>query len=216
MKLILCDFEVFKYDTLFGCIVIDNNKEQLYQLWDLDLIKNFFECTRDDSIYINWNGKFYDNIILETIYKGGNPYLVSKKIIKGEKVFSNLNFYHYDVMNTGFGEQLSLKLTELISGKSIDTTEVDFDLDRPLTEEEKLLTEKYNRSDLYQTLYNFRVSYDRFELRLNIIKEWNLDLAKCLDMTGAQIAAEVKTARAPIHHIFIERLCNKEASAVTA
>ena len=195
MKLIICDFEVFKYDTLFGCIVIDGNSQKLYQIWDINDIKNFFECTYEDSIYINWNGKFYDNLVLEAISKDKDSYKTSKAIINGEKIYSNLKFYHYDVMNTGYGEQISLKLTELIAGKSIDTTEVDFDLDRPLTEEEKRLTEKYNQSDLYQTLYNFRATYDRFELRLDIIKEWNLDLADCLDMTGAQIASTVLMAK---------------------
>lgn len=198
MKLIICDYEIFKYDTLFGCIVIDENGEKLYQLWDLELIKNFFQCTKDDSIYVNWNGKYYDNTIMDAIMSGKNPYLISKKIINNERVYSNLSFYHYDVMNTGFGCQLSLKLTELISGKSIDTTEVDFDLDRPLTEEEKQLTEKYNQSDLYQTLYNFKKIYDRFELRLGMIKDWNLDLAECLDMTGAQIASKVLLAKKDI------------------
>ena len=49
----------------------------------------------------------------------------------------------------------SLKVTELYDGKNISESEVDFDIDRPLTEEEKLLTEKYNRDDLEQTHSNF-------------------------------------------------------------
>ena len=42
MKIIIFDFEVFKYDTLFGGIVLDNDKEEVVQTWDLDKFKDFY------------------------------------------------------------------------------------------------------------------------------------------------------------------------------
>lgn len=196
MKIIIYDFEVFRMDTLFGALILNDDKEIVYQTWDLNDIRQFYSDHQDDSIFVGWNSKYYDNLILEAIIKNQDPYLMNKRIIGGEKtLYSSLRFYTYDAMNTGFGDMYSLKLTELIAGKSIDTTDVDFDLDRPLNEQEKKLTEQYNLSDLRQTLYNFKMIYDRFELRLSIIKDWNLNLMKCLNMTGAQIAAEVLQAK---------------------
>ena len=196
MKLIIYDLEVFRKDFLFGSLILNGDKTVLYQTWDLNDIRQFFNDHKDDSVFIGWNSKYYDNIVLEAALNGDDPYLKSKEIISQKgNVWSRLRFYTYDAMNTGFGDMYSLKLTELISGKSIDTSEVDFDIDRPLTQEEKEKTEKYNYSDLLQTLYNFKVIYDVFELRLETIRDWGLDLMKCLDMTGAQIAAEVLQAK---------------------
>ena len=196
MNIIIMDFEVFKFDTLFGSIIIkEDGTETLFQTWDTDLIKQFYFDYKDDSIFVGWNSKFYDNLIFQQIVRDRDPYEMSKRIINGEQVWCNLKILSYDAMNTGLGKQVSLKLTELIAGDSIETTEVDFNLDRKLNEEEKILTEKYNQSDLRKTLDNFKRIFDRFELRLGIINTWNLDMYKCLDMTGAQIAAEVLQAQ---------------------
>lgn len=196
MNLIIYDLEVYKKDFLFGSIILSNGQEKLFQTWDLDKIREFYKDYKDDSIFIGWNSKYYDNIVLETALKDDDPFIISKKIIgKDHNIYCHMDIYSYDAMQTGFGDFISLKLTELIEGKSIDTTEVDFNIDRKLTEEEKLKVESYNRSDLYQTLHNFYVVYEQFELRLSIIRDWNLDLRKCLDMTGAQVAAEVLQAK---------------------
>lgn len=197
MNLIIYDFEVFKRACLLGTIIVkETGEEKLFQTWDLNTIKQFYLDYKDDSIFVGWNSKYYDDLILEAIIKNKDPFEISKKIIENhESLWCNLKFYTYDVMNTGFASQISLKLTELISGDSVETTEVDFNLDRDLTEEEKKLTEKYNQADLKKTFYNFKKIYDRFELRLGIINDWNLNLMKCLNMTGAQIAAEVLQAK---------------------
>ena len=42
-----------------------------------------------------------------------------------------------------------------------------------LTDEEKKLTESYNLDDLKQTLYNFKMFYNQFKLRIQIIKKFN-------------------------------------------
>ena len=40
MKILIFDFEVFKYDTLLG--VYDVNKNEYIQLWDKQQIKEFY------------------------------------------------------------------------------------------------------------------------------------------------------------------------------
>ena len=44
MNIIIFDFEVFKYDTLLGCLIIDSaNKIKLYQSWNTVDINRFYE-----------------------------------------------------------------------------------------------------------------------------------------------------------------------------
>lgn len=188
--IIIFDFEVFKYDTLLGAYLVDenNNIVSLFQSWDLNEIKEFWETYKHD-LWVGWNNWFYDNLILEAIIKGQDPYLMSKNIINAKyKPWGNLPIISYDLMNCR-QKKLSLKLTELIAGKNIHTSEVDFNIDRPLTIEEKQLTDGYNRSDLDQTLYNFNKFYSDLELRLEIIKEFNLPVIQGLKATEAKIAA---------------------------
>ena len=182
------DFEVFKFDFLLGAIVIDTEGEHLFQSWDRTEIVNFYKEHQND-IWIGWNSMEYDRYILQSIIKGENPYLTSKKIIEQrETPYFFMHLYDFDLMRT-FKNKTSLKLTELIKGDSIETTDVDFNLDRPLTDEEKQLTEQYNGFDLKQTVYNFKTFYYKFELQLDIIKEFNLDLKTYLNATGTKLGA---------------------------
>ena len=169
MKIIIFDFEVFKYDTLLGCKIVNNDGSlDIFQTWNIEEIKKFYNDNLK-SMWVGHNCIGYDNIIMETILKGGNPYKKSKEIVKeGNRVKAHLPIQTYDLMN-GF---YSLKTTEYIVGKNISESEVDFDLDRPLTDEEKKLTESYNRDDLEQTYDNFLATTESFFLRLEIIKEF--------------------------------------------
>lgn len=195
MRIIIHDYEVFKYDTLFGAIIIDENGKQPFQTWSLEAIRHFYQ-THQDDIWVGWNNMYYDDLITEAIVNGKDPYKKSKEIIGSKyRAKAKLKLYSYDLMNAMGVKACSLKLTELIAGKSIETTEVDFNLDRALTEEEKKSTEKYNMADLEQTEYNFTMFFDSFALRLDIIKEFNLDLMKFLNASGTQVAAAALGAK---------------------
>ena len=76
-NIIIFDFEVFKYDTLLGCIIINKEDKKLYQTWDLNEIKEFYENHVND-LWIGHNNQFYDNIILQGIVNGKNPYRESQ------------------------------------------------------------------------------------------------------------------------------------------
>lgn len=190
MSIILFDFEVFKFDTLLGALVIDEEND-IFQSWDLEEIKSFYEKHSND-IWIGHNNQHYDNFILEAIIKNRDPYLTSKKIINDEsrKKHINIKLYNYDLITNHFG---SLKAIEAADGKNISESEIDFDIKRELTEEEKEIVESYNLDDLNQTLDNFLATQNEFILRLEIIKEFNLDL-NCLSITGTQLAEKVLKA----------------------
>lgn len=192
MNIILYDFEVFKYDTLFGCKIISGDNIKIFQTWDLEEIKNFYEIHKND-IWVGHNIKNYDNLILEAVVLNKNPYLMSKKIINSTvRPYCNLKLYYYDLMN--IRTPYSLKATELYDGKNISESEVDFNIDRELTEEEKLKTESYNRDDLNQTESNFNELKSEFKMRLDILKEFNLPL-DYLSVTGTKLAAIVLGAK---------------------
>ena len=192
MKIIIYDFEVFPKNVLFGSIIIhENNTKELYQTWNPEEIKEFYNDNWQDSIFIGHNNNHYDDLILEAIVKGKDPYIVSKRIISGElKGKCWLPLYSWDVM-TVRRTPFSLKLTELVSGKNIHTTDVDFDIPRELTLEEMELTEDYNKDDLEQTLYNFEKFTPQFQLKLDIANTFNIPLKDALRSTEAQLAARV-------------------------
>lgn len=194
-KLIIYDYEIFKYDSLLGAYIIDaDDNLTLYQTWDRKEIEDFYEANKN-NVWIGHNNFGYDDHITEAIVTGMNPYVVSKGIIdKTAKVnkYVNIQLHSYDNTNK---MNYSLKLSELIVGKNVHETDVDFNLDRHLTEEEKKLEEAYNRDDLEMTLYNFRIFFNQFQLRVDLIKEFKLDFDKVMHSTEAGIAATVLLAK---------------------
>ena len=153
MKYLIIDFEVFRFDTLLGVIIIDKDSETMFQTWSLQQIKKFY-LDNVKNVWIGHNNFGYDNLILEAIVNNKSQEQIFKlsKILIGEhKLKCKLPLITHDTMK-GF---YSLKTTECVVGKNISETPVDFELDRPLTEDEKLLIESYNRDDINQTRDNF-------------------------------------------------------------
>lgn len=191
--LIIFDFEVFKYDTLLGAYVLDNNDNKTkFQSWDLEEIRKFYKEHKDNSIWLGWNNQGYDNFILQSIVEGKDPFTTSREIIDGNRFkYLHIKLYFYDLMSNHAG---SLKTIECADGKNIKTTDVAFDIDRKLTDEERRLTEEYNTADIDQTLSNFYNVRNEFQLRLDIIEEFKLPL-DVLHATGTQLGEAVLHAQ---------------------
>ena len=101
-EIIIFDFEVFKYDTLLGAILIKNEKQETFQIWNLEQIKKFFYI-HEEAMWIGHNNLFYDNIILDAILKNKNVYETSLKIINSRyRPFDLTKFISYDLMNGSF------------------------------------------------------------------------------------------------------------------
>jgi hypothetical protein len=196
MKAIMFDAEVFPKSAMFGFLIVhENGTQEIFQSWDKEEIKQFYLKNKDNSIFVGHNSTTYDVPILEEIVKGRNPYLLSQRIVKDNfRAKSYLDITTYDIMRVR-RTPFSLKITELISGRNIHTTDVDFNLDRELNEEEKRLTEEYNKDDLKQTLYNFQKFYPQFKLRLDIGLTFNIPVKEALELTEAQLAAKVLGAK---------------------
>jgi hypothetical protein len=190
MNLILFDFEVFKYDVLLGALVIDENFNiTVYQTWGIYDIKKFYN-KYNDAIWIGWNNEHYDNLILQTCVKGGNPKQTNDDIIiRNKRHYLNINLNYYDVMKT-LVNPFSLKVTEALMGKKISESAVDFNIDRPLDLKEKEEVEVYNLDDLEQTLDNFLYKFEAFSLQLETISEFKLPISSVSD-TGTKLAEKV-------------------------
>lgn len=191
MKIIIFDFEVFKYDVLLGALIVKNDNIELFQTWDKDEIKEFYEKHKS-HMWVGWNNERYDNFILQSVIRNINPKIVNDRIIdENKKMRLTLPLIYFDVMKTvGF---FSLKNTEALAGKRISESEVDFNLDRPLIDDEKKLTELYNLDDLNQTFDNFKMQKDHLELRLETLKEFNLPI-NYLNLPESIIAERVLKA----------------------
>lgn len=189
-RLVVFDFEVFKHDTLLGALLIDDKEVRLFQSWNLEEIKAFYE-DNVSSIWIGHNNARYDNFILQAVVNGRNEEQIKlindSIIIRQVKYKLQIPLMYYDLMNS---HTYSLKVMEAFMGKDISESEVDFNIDRKLTDEEKKLTESYNRDDLDQTYDDLKLLHGEFTLRLDIINEFKLPMT-CLNVTGTQLAEEV-------------------------
>ena len=188
MRFIVFDFEVFRYDTLLGVKIIEKDKPSVYfQTWDLEKIKEFYSQNKE-SVWIGHNNSHYDNFILQAVINNENVYQVSKLIVENNiKPKLKIKLRYYDLMSWHFG---SLKAIEGQMGKNISESEVDFNLYRELTDEEKLKTESYNRDDLDQTELDIKLCKNEIQLRFDMMKEFNLGF-ETLRLTENQIAEKV-------------------------
>lgn len=188
------DIEVFKKDNLFvfrdyftkEWVVINN---------DLNALRKFYLDNRD-SLFIGYNNVSYDNNVMRATLQGKNPYPVSKAIITSDdraiqyKMFDtkktpifSMDLYHD---NKGF----SLKEHSAFLGINIKETEVDFDMDRELTEDEKIKNILYCKNDVLATELRFEQNIGMLVAKATIALYFGLDKT-ALSMTNANLTAEL-------------------------
>ena len=188
------DTECFAHDF----VVVFKDKETGERIVfhnDSRAVKEFIS---DDAIYCGFNTKHYDQYIIKAICAGLSPEevkLVNDWIIGGgqgwqcpllEGVYFRFN--NVDIMDD-MQMGLSLKAIEGHLGMSIEETEVDFNLDRPLTKEELELTIKYCIHDVDATeeLTSLRKNYLDNKMYLGGLK--GVEPTRALAMTNAKLTA---------------------------
>ena len=189
--MLIYDFETFKHNTLLG--VLNEETGEIIQTWDIPEIKKLAN-KQLSNIWIGYNCEHYDKILLHGIWSGklntpDKVFACSNSVIGAQDadipVFNvlgkhNITDYYsspilsYDVM--GDGSFMSLKQNEGFMGMDIVESVVPFDLDRPLTDEEKRDVEKYNRADLYGTLERFKQRKNSFRTKMLLVKEFGLPI----------------------------------------
>ncbi len=188
------DIEVFKKDNLF--VFRDYfTKEWTVIHNDLDALRKFYLANRD-SLFVGYNSHSYDSNVMRAYLQGKNPFHVSKAIIESDD--RALVYKMFDTKKTPlFGMDLyqdnrgfSLKEHSAFLGINIKETEVDFDLDRELTEEEQLLNELYCKNDVLATEKRFEQNIGMLVAKAAIALYFGLD-KMALSMTNANLTAEL-------------------------
>lgn len=192
MKILVFDFEVFRYDFLMVAMdletqeytIIENDRDKMIEFYNNNI----------NNIWVGYNCKNYDKYILQAIINGVNPKLVNDHIINGgngwELFRDRLDINLYDTMIMG----KSLKQLESYFGVDIRESEIDFSLDRPLTDTERASNIKYCKSDVYNTALVFMHNKQEFEAQIGLIKLSCSSLSD-LSKTKAQLSAKILEAK---------------------
>lgn len=197
------DFEVYSKINWFCVTFInyeDRNKEVVIVNDRAKLIE-FYNSHKDD-IFISYNGRQYDTGIFKGILDGMNVGFVNDKLIKeGKKPFQvvkNAKKYPLNDYDTILKDK-SLKQLEAFMGDDIRETEVDFNIDRSLTQEEIEQTLYYNHHDVIEVLRVLDYCWDDFEGQLDIIELYGLDMSY-FTKTKVQLAVSPKILNAVNQH----------------
>ena len=189
--MVFFDFEVFRYNWLV--VAIDPEQDMIYKIWDdpeyLEQLHDMYE----EDIWVGFNSRHYDQYILKAILCGLSAWECNDWIINKHQpgwsfssLLQKIFLINYDVMPLNS----SLKQLEGFQGHNIHESSVDFKIDRPLTEEEKLETEKYCQNDVEETINVFLNNINDFNALLWLVQEYNFPLSY-MSKTKAQISAEI-------------------------
>lgn len=197
------DSEVFKYDWLFTFKSVDTG--EYVRIWnDSEALTQYLE---DDPFLGGFNNKKYDNFIIKAILIGctteqikhiSDEIVVKQKngwdipLLKEYKV----SFHWFDLLDD-CQSGVSLKGIEAHLGLPIRESTVDFNIDRPLTEDERREVEKYCQHDVDTTelLYKLRQGYLANKKNLALVR--GIDVRDGISMTNAKITATYLQAVKP-------------------
>ena len=164
------DFETYKYDWL--CVIANPITQTVTEIVNNpNQLRKYYERFKNE-IFVGYNIRDYDSWIFKGILAGFNPYEINEHIItkglKGYQFSNTLREYPlitYDLLQLN----TSLKQLEAMQGHNVYETEVDFRLDRKLTEAEIQETLKYCRNDVQETMDLFSQLRSGFDSRLELI-----------------------------------------------
>lgn len=199
------DAEIFAYDSIVG-FKDKETGEYIHFHNDNDGVRNFIH---ENGIYCGFNTKHYDSHIAKAIAADFSPEevkAVNDWIIAGKQgwecplldgIFYRFN--NVDIMDD-MQMGLSLKAIEGHLGMNIEETEVDFNLDRPLTQEEVAKVIKYNCADLDATEKVTEIREDYLNNKIYLGGMKGISPTKSLAMTNAKLCAAYLDARRTVEY----------------
>lgn len=203
MRIIVTDVEVFKYDWIVVFLDVSSCTYSVFHN-DNSGVHNFM--SQPDLLFCGWNNKHYDNHILKAICCGADPALVKQIndfIITQERSgwehwFLRQNRFWFDSFDLMDDTQVgtSLKHCEAHLNLPIEETEVDFQIDRPLTTKEIESTIHYCKYDVAMTAKLLTIRKGYLEAKLNVGRSIGLPDTKSLYMTNARLTAAALQATA--------------------
>jgi hypothetical protein len=151
-------------------------------------------------IFCGFNNKNYDNQVVKGICCGASPELVKQIndfiIVEGrngwEHYFLKQNRFWFDSFDLMDDTQdgTSLKHIEAHLGMDIEESEVDFNIDRPLTEKELSSTIFYCKYDVKATAKFLTLRKSYLDCKINLGELCGMPPAKALYLTDARMTAK--------------------------
>lgn len=199
MRIIVYDIEVFRYDWIVVFYDVAQNQWFVYHN-DNEGVRQFM--LQSGIILCGYNNKHYDNFLIKAICCGASPtmikqindFIIDEERPGWEHYFIRQNkfwFESFDLMDdTQVGT--SLKHIEAHLGWAIEESQVDFNIDRPLTHNELQDTIYYCKWDVRATakLLTLRKNYLDCKIHLGSMCSTPLPPAKALYYTNARLAAK--------------------------
>ena len=194
MRLVTYDCEVFARDWIV--VFKDYESKHFTVVHNDNSMLN--ACISDDNVYCGFNSKGYDQYIIKAICAGFSPEEVKQVndwIIAGNQgwecpLLSGVRFWFNNIdIKDDVYKALSLKAIEGHLGMNIQETEVDFNLDRPLTPEELESTIFYCKHDVDATEKLMDIRKDYLRTKVNLGKRAGIPEVKALSSTNAKLTA---------------------------
>lgn len=191
------DCEVFKYNWLFVFKRVSTGEYTII-LDDKDKLRKFCE-ENNKALFIGFNNITYDNIILSSILSNVDPAETNRLIIEGKQRWliqkalgiKEYNFKSMDLMQDILG--MSLKEAEGYMCMSIEESDVDFEIDRPLTKEEIEKTIFYCKHDVDATEKLLEIRSPYIKSKMLLVKMFNLN-SNNLMFTNARLCSTILNA----------------------
>ena len=196
MRIIVVDVEVFRYDWI--AVFLDTTSLEFHVFHnDNAAVREYMSSP--GQIYCGFNNKHYDNHILKAIccdappelIKQINDFIITQERSGWEHWFLRQNRFWFDSFDLMDDTQVgtSLKHCEAHLNYAIEETEVDFQIDRPLTEDEIRSTVHYCKYDVLMTAKLLTIRKGYLEAKMNVGRSIGLSDQKSLYMTNARLTA---------------------------
>ena len=203
MRLVTYDCEVFAYDWLV--VLKDKETGHRTRVWNDNEVLRM--ALSDDCIYVGFNSKHYDQFIVKGIAADFTPQEIKQVndfIIGGGQGWDCplLKDFYFAFNNVDIKDDmqmgLSLKAIEGHLGMSVQESTVPFDIDRPLTEEERREVEFYCDHDVDTAEKLIDIRKDYLKNKVQIGRLAGLTDVRAMGMTNAKLtAAMLKATKKP-------------------
>lgn len=203
LDLIVYDCEVFAHDWL---VVFNESNGNFRSFWnDPAGLKEYMEA-HDESVFVGFNSKHYDQYIVKAIVAGCEPEEVKEVndfIIESDEppwshpyiADSRFWFNGSDLMDD-MQKGTSLKSIEGHLGMSVEETTVDFTYTEKLSDKQRAEVEHYCKHDVAATMKLLDIRWDYLETKMHLAQMAGLDPIKALNKTDPMLAADFMGARA--------------------
>jgi hypothetical protein len=199
------DIEAFPH---YWCVVVvddhgikDTTNVDRYVFEDVDSLRSFYKEHRNTHTWVGYNSRQYDAPMLRFIMLGLDPYRCSQDLIElGKKWFEfgynitqaykRIPLRNYDCVLLNKG----LKKLEGFRGSSIIESDIDWNLDRPLTREEKDKTVGYCTHDTLECRKVFYDTIQEYQAHEGLIEAFDIDPVN-FSKSKAQLSALILNAQ---------------------